>query len=79
VLLRMPAMPVANGANYGNSTIGNSLRQAAQIIKAGIGTRTIFVSVGGAFDTHQGQMAAHQTEYTRIGDALYAFFATWDR
>jgi len=74
VLLRMPAMPVANGAVYGNSSIGNSLRQAAQIIKAGLGTRTIFVSVGGAFDTHSGQMPANQLEYGRIGDALAAFY-----
>lgn len=73
VLLRMPAIPVANGAVYGNSSIGNSLRQAAQIIKAGLGTRTIFVSVGGAFDTHSGQMPANTTEYGRIADALAAF------
>lgn len=73
VLLRLPAANPANGANYGNSSIGNSLRQAAQLIKAGIGTRTIFVSVSGAFDTHQGQLAAHQLEYARIGDALAAF------
>lgn len=74
VLLRMPAIPVANGAVYGNSSIGNSLRQAAQIIKAGLGTRTIFVSVGGAFDTHSGQMPANQLEYGRIGAALAAFY-----
>jgi uncharacterized protein (DUF1501 family) len=72
-LLRMPAIPPANGVVYGNSNIGNSLRQAAQIIKAGIGTRAIFVSVSGAFDTHQGQLAAHNTEMPRIGDALSAF------
>ena len=74
VLLRMPAFPVATGINYGNGSIGNSLRQAAQIIKAGLGTRTIFVSVGGAFDTHQGQLGAHSLEYGRIGDALSAFY-----
>ncbi len=72
-LLRMPALPPANGAVYGNYSIGNSLRQAAQIIKAGIGTRTIFVSVGGAFDTHQGQAPLNVLEYGRIGDALAAF------
>jgi uncharacterized protein (DUF1501 family) len=71
-LLRMPSIPSA--AVYPNSSIGNSLRQAAQIIKAGIGTRAIFVSVGGAFDTHQGQMFAHQTEFPRIGQSLLAFY-----
>jgi uncharacterized protein (DUF1501 family) len=74
VLLRMPAIPPSAGVVYGNSNIGNSLRQAAQIIKAGLGTRTIFVSVGGSFDTHSGQMAAHTLEYGRIGDALAAFY-----
>jgi uncharacterized protein (DUF1501 family) len=73
-LLRMPAYLPANGASYPNSNIGNSLRQAAQLIKAGIGTRTIFVSVGGSFDTHQGQLQAHNLEMPRIGDSLLAFY-----
>jgi uncharacterized protein (DUF1501 family) len=75
-LLRLPtlSMPPANGAVYPNVTIGNGLRQAAQIIKAGIGTRCIFVNVGGAFDTHSGQLAAHTTEFPRIGDSLLAFY-----
>ncbi len=74
-IVRSPVLttPPGNGAVYPNATIGNSLRQAAAIIKAGLGTRTIFVSVGGAFDTHSGQIAAHQTELPRIGSALAAF------
>lgn len=63
----------ANGAVYPNATIGTYLRQAAGVIKAGIGTRTIFISLGGSFDTHSGQIAAHQLEFPRIGDALAAF------
>ncbi|MBK5257859.1 MAG: DUF1501 domain-containing protein [Vicinamibacteria bacterium] len=66
-------LPPSNGAVYPNATIGTSLRQAAAIIKAGLGTRTVFVSVGGAFDTHSNQLAAHATELPRIGDALFAF------
>jgi uncharacterized protein (DUF1501 family) len=73
VIQRMPASNPANGANYGNSSIGNSLRQVAQIIRSGIGTRTIFVSLSGSFDTHSAQLVSHQLEYTRIGDALSAF------
>lgn len=65
--------PVANGASYPNASIGSSLRQAAAIIKAGLGTRTIFVSLGGSFDTHSNQLAAHALELPRIGDALAAF------
>jgi len=66
-------LPASNGAVYPNASIGTSLRQAAAVIKAGLGTRTIFVSVGGAFDTHSNQLAAHATELPRIGDALAAF------
>ena len=74
-IVRSPVLstPPANGAIYPNFSIGNSLRQAAAIIKGGIGTRTIFVSLGGAFDTHSGQLAAHMTELPRIGDSLAAF------
>ena len=74
-IVRSPVLTTApaNGAIYPNASIGTSLRQAAAIIKAGLGTRTIFISVGGAFDTHSGQLAAHQTELPRIGDSLAAF------
>jgi uncharacterized protein (DUF1501 family) len=74
-ITRAPAISAApaNGAVYPNATIGTSLRQAAAVIKAGLGTRTIFISLGGAFDTHSGQLAAHQLEFPRIGDALAAF------
>ena len=74
-IVRSPvlSMAPANGAVYPNASIGTSLRQAAAIIKAGIGTRTIFISVGGAFDTHSGELAAHQVELPRIGDSLAAF------
>lgn len=75
VLLRTPqlAAPPANGAVYPNASIGNSLRQAAQVVKAGLGTRCIFVNVPGAFDTHSGQLPANALEFARIGQALAAF------
>lgn len=63
----------SNGAVYPAGTIGAGLRQAAQIIRAGLGTRCIFVNVGGAFDSHSGQLGAHTLEFPRIADALVAF------
>jgi uncharacterized protein (DUF1501 family) len=74
-IVRSPVLTTApaNGAAYPNASIGASLRQAAAIIKAGLGTRTIFISLGGSFDTHSGELAAHQLELPRIGDALAAF------
>jgi uncharacterized protein (DUF1501 family) len=75
ILARAPssAATPANGAVYPNATVGNSLRQAAQLIKAGIGTRTIFVNVTGGFDTHSGQLATNTRDYPAIGLALAAF------
>jgi len=75
VLLRTPEImaPPAAGAVYPGSTVGSSLRQAAQIIKAGLGTRAIFVNVPGSFDTHANQLPANALEFTRLADALVAF------
>jgi uncharacterized protein (DUF1501 family) len=75
VLLRTPALqaPPSNGAAYPNSSVGNGLRQAAAIIKAGLPTRCIYVNVGGAFDTHSGQLGANALEFSRIALALAAF------
>jgi uncharacterized protein (DUF1501 family) len=63
----------ANGAVYPNASVGNSLRQAAQIIKAGLGTRCIYVNVTGAFDTHSNQLAGNVADYRPLGQALAAF------
>ena len=74
-LLRTPEILAApaNGAQYPNASVGNSLRQAAQLIKAGLGTRSIYVNVPGAFDTHSNQTFNNDLEFTRLGDALAAF------
>jgi uncharacterized protein (DUF1501 family) len=46
-----------NGALYPNGNFGRSLRQIAQLIKAGIGIEVAFADIGG-WDTHQAQGAA---------------------
>jgi uncharacterized protein (DUF1501 family) len=72
-LLRAPMPPAANGASYPNAGVGRSLRQAAQIIKAGVGTRCIFVNVTGGFDTHANQLQNNAGDYRPLGQALAAF------
>jgi uncharacterized protein (DUF1501 family) len=78
-LQRNPAVLAAPaaGANYvltGNgNNLGSSLRQAAALIKANIGVRTIFINVGGAFDTHANEIASHDLEFPRIAQSLAAF------
>lgn len=75
VLLGNPAVqaPPSGGAAYPNAAVGNGLRQAAQIVKSGIGTRCIYVNVPGAFDTHSNQLTSNQLEFSRLGEALAAF------
>jgi uncharacterized protein (DUF1501 family) len=46
-----------NGAVYTNSNFGNSLRQIAQLIKAGVGLEVAFAEVGG-WDTHANEGGA---------------------
>lgn len=65
--------PPSNGASYPNAPVGNSLRQAAALIKARLGTRCIFVNVNGAFDTHANQLAQNDLEFSRLASALAAF------
>ena len=72
-LLRAPAPPAANGAQYPTGTVGNGLRQAAQLVKAGIGTRCIFVNVTGGFDTHSNQLTNNRNDYRPLGQGLAAF------
>jgi uncharacterized protein (DUF1501 family) len=74
-LLRTPEILAApaNGAAYPAAGVGNSLRQAAQLIKADLGTRTIYVNVPGAFDTHSNQAFNNDLEFTRLAEALAAF------
>ncbi len=72
-LLRAPAPPPGNGASYPTGVVGSSLRQAAQIVKAGLGTRCIFVNVTGGFDTHSAQLQSNTNDYRPLGQALAAF------
>jgi uncharacterized protein (DUF1501 family) len=64
-----------HGAEYPRGRLGDSLRQIAQLIKAGLGMEIAFADMGG-WDTHvnqgsdQGQLALRLTE---LGQALAAF------
>ena len=69
------ARSAENGAEYPRGRLGDSLRQIAQLIKAGLGMEIAFADMGG-WDTHvnqgndQGQLAVRLTE---LGQALAAF------
>jgi uncharacterized protein (DUF1501 family) len=72
-LLRAPTPPPANGAAYPAGAAGNALRQAAGLVKNGVGTRCIYVNIGGAFDTHSNQLQGNVNDYRPLGLALAAF------
>jgi len=72
-LLRAPTPPPANGAQYPTGNTGSALRQAAGLVKAGIGTRCIYVNVTGGFDTHSSQLQNNVGDYRPLGQALAAF------
>jgi len=69
------AQSAEHGAVYPRGRLGDSLRQIAQLIKAGLGMEIAFADMGG-WDTHvnqgndQGQLALRLTE---LGQALSAF------
>ena len=72
-LLRAPTPPPSNGASYPGGSTGNALRQAAGLIKNGVGTRCVYVNVGGGFDTHSNQLQNNVNDYRPLGLALAAF------
>ena len=63
----------SNGVSYPQGAAGTGLRQAAQLVRAGLGTRCIYVNVPGAFDTHANQLAGNNAEYPDLAAALVAF------
>ncbi len=56
-----------NGANYPRGPLGHALLQAAQLIKADLGTEIIYVDVGG-WDTHINQGAGEGQLAQRLGE-----------
>jgi uncharacterized protein (DUF1501 family) len=63
----------ANGAVYPPGPAGSGLRQAAQLIRSGLGVRCIYVNVPGAFDTHANQLAGNNAEFPALAAALVGF------
>lgn len=67
----------ARGANYPAGRFGESLKQIAQLVKAGVGVEVAFADTGG-WDTHanqgttQGQLANRLREFGQGIAALYA-------
>jgi uncharacterized protein (DUF1501 family) len=68
-------LPPAHGARYPRGRLGESLRQIAQLVRAGVGLRIAFTDVEG-WDTHVAQGAERgqlATRLAELGAALAAF------
>jgi uncharacterized protein (DUF1501 family) len=65
-----------NGATYPAGNFGRSLRQIAQLVKAGVGVEIAFADIGG-WDTHQQQGSAQgqlPTRFNELGRGLRALY-----
>ncbi|MCC6365733.1 MAG: DUF1501 domain-containing protein, partial [Bryobacterales bacterium] len=63
---------------FPSSSLGAQLKQVAQVIQIagylGMSRQIFFCSIGG-FDTHTGEIAAHNTLYPQVSQAMAAFYA----
>jgi uncharacterized protein (DUF1501 family) len=72
--IRSLAKQAKNQATYPAGRLANDLKLVARLIAGGMATRVYYVSQGG-YDTHTGQLPAHQRLLTELGDGLKAFLA----
>jgi uncharacterized protein (DUF1501 family) len=59
-------------AQYPTNPLGKTLQQVAQMLSSDIGTRVVYLQLGG-FDTHANEKPQHATLMTQLADSLAAF------
>ena len=72
--IREVAAKAKNQASYPATRLATDLKLVAKLIAGGMSTRVYHVGQGG-YDTHQGQLPAHQRLLGELGDSLKAFLA----
>jgi uncharacterized protein (DUF1501 family) len=77
---RMLSSDVALTTDFPDTALGRQLEQVAKVIKfntmtqaLGLNRQIFFCQLGG-FDTHQGQLAAHENLLAQVSQALDAFY-----
>ena len=73
-LLKEKIASINSTGIYPSDGFSQQLRLAARIVRARMGTRIIFVSIG-SFDTHAGQRAQQDRLLGYLAAGLYAFYA----
>ena len=71
-VLRSASQEYSSGVEYAASPIAQSLRDAAQVMFADLGTR-IFYTVHGGYDTHFKELETHAKLWTELSRALTDF------
>ncbi len=64
--------PASESVTYPASALGRAMRLVAQVLAGGVGTRLVWVTLGG-FDTHSLQADTHARLLTDVSDSLGAF------
>ncbi len=71
-ILRTAPQKYSSSIEYGNDSIGQSMRNIAQVLTADIGTRVFYTSHG-SFDTHAAEMETHTKLWTETSNAIGDF------
>ena len=73
-ILRAAPASYSSGVEYGSNPIADSLKSAAQVMFADLGTRIYFTRYG-SFDTHSGELMKHDQLWRDTAEAVGDF---WD-
>ena len=71
-ILRTAPAQYTSGVEYADNPIAQSLRGAAQVMFADLGTR-IYYTQHGSFDTHSGELASHAKLWQEVSSAVSDF------
>ena len=71
-ILRTAPAVYSSNVEYADNPIGQSLRSAAQVMFADLGTRVYYTQHGG-YDTHSGELATHEKLWTEVSGAVGDF------
>ena len=70
---RRPADPPPTPIPYPDTGTGESLRNVARMLGAGLGIRVATVQAAGHFDSHENQIGSHGKDLADVADSLLAF------
>ena len=73
-ILRTAPAKYSSSVEYADTPIAQSLRDAAQVMFADVGTR-VFYALHGSFDTHAGELENHARLWNEVSTAVGDFFA----